>query len=221
MFPNVNGKHGAEAPLDRRVLVWCGHDLQPSAFRYKPRVSGTENRQRGLSECFPETVIAAEPAADRLRKASRRRPFRGFSHAAEKEAVVEYSARIIPDGCLQFLRHSRSAADQLLQRQLLKLRMVFQHSVQIVDIRLQMPVVVKFHRFGVNERFQCVIGIRQRQVYKRISFTGQSITPQKVISAKYMRRLLSAFHRSLPFAAERSRMRIVQRLFPRNVHLAS
>ncbi|CNT86129.1 Uncharacterised protein [Salmonella enterica subsp. enterica serovar Bovismorbificans] len=57
--------------------------------------------------------------------------------------------------------HLIQFSNQFFNRQVSKLRQVFQRRVSVVDIGLMVFGVVNLHRLLIEVRFQCIISVRQ------------------------------------------------------------
>lgn len=137
-------------------------------FPDKPGISGTEYGERGFLEERFEVFRTSEPAGhfpeeDRSRTGSRR-----FLHAVKIEAVAEYPSGVVADRILQTAGKSAPDGQQFFQGKTLQGGILFQYLVEIIDIRLQMPVVMQMHGLFIDERLQSVVSVWQRCVDKRI-----------------------------------------------------
>ena len=54
-------------------------------------------------------------------------------------------------------------ASKLLNRKLLKIRLIFERFVEVGDVSAVVLVVVDLHRLCVNVRLECIEGVRERR----------------------------------------------------------
>ena len=102
------------------------------------------------------------------------------------EPVIIYASRIVLKRRLKMAGESAPHGEQLFQRTVLQRRMLLQKTIQVVNVCLEMPVMVKMHCFFIDKRFECIIGVRQGSVDKRII----------VVHDKFLKFFLTVYERT-------------------------
>src|SRR5262249_35818520 len=94
--------------------------------------------------------------------------------------MVEVPAAAVADDGADVVRDAVQVAEERLDAPVAELGVLLDRTVQVVDVRRVVPVVVDLHRLGVDVRFDRVEGVGQRGQYKGHSETplnGENRTP--------------------------------------------
>ena len=158
MFPDVESENRCFTFAQGRVLVGCRHDFQFFIMDDEPGPTGTETGSCRLCEKFFKVFFAAEGLYDGFLYGSVQltavRP-----HDLPKEAVVGMTAAVVSDGAANVFGNSRQVRNEFFRRFVEEFRVLFNGTVQIVDVSLMVLVVVIVHRFFVNVRLESVVSI--------------------------------------------------------------
>ena len=158
MFPDIESENRCFTFAQGRVLVGSRHDFQFFIMDDEPGPAGAETGSCRLCKKFFEIFFAAEGFSDGfLYGAVQVAAVR--THDLPKEAVVGMTAAVVSDGAANVFGNSRQVRNEFFRRFVEEFRVLFNGTVQIVDVSLMVLVVVIVHRFFVNVRLKSIVSI--------------------------------------------------------------
>src|SRR5947209_13526449 len=162
MLPDIVTHDWVVAIHQRAILISRRNDLElATLIKDEPRPAGAETLRASIVERCLESVEGAEGGIDRACQIASRCAARVGSHNLPEHAVVGMTTAIVAHSRADTLRHIIDMAHQLINIHRGKLRLVFECSVQVVDIRSMMLVVMQLHRLGVDVGLERVVAIRE------------------------------------------------------------
>ena len=171
MLPDINVQKRKHIHRPGGVLICRCYDLRISkGIDHEPGISGAEDGKCGFRKLLLKSLIVVKDRVQIGLKGKWRLSGAGILQIHKIKNVVIHTACIVTDTGLYFGRQRVNTDQQLLKGQRLVLRILRQNIIQLINIGLQVPVVVKAHGLCVDIRFHPVIFIGQRWIYKRIFF---------------------------------------------------
>ena len=118
---------------------------------------------RRLIELRLEIGEAAECGLDGVSEFAAGFAAAALLHDLPEHGMVHVAAAVVADGGANLFRNFVDLREQFLDGKFLKVGMAFERFVEVCDVRGMVFVVMDFHCFRVNVRFECVERIRQRR----------------------------------------------------------
>ena len=118
-------------------------------------------------ETFNKSIIAAEFSIDSLFQRAFQLRHIWFCHDIPEHSVVLVTATVV-DNCLtDIFWHISDIAEDTVYTAISKIRIFCDSSVQIINIRLMVLIMVQFHCFCVDNRLKIIISIWQWCEFER------------------------------------------------------
>jgi hypothetical protein len=155
MLPDITGHQWGFAITQWILSIRCGFNAQIARrIFHQPGPSGAKLSGCSSAKLFLEILKVAPGTVDRGRHVPRRFAATVWLHRVPVKRVIPHLCRIVEQPTW------RCRADQLFQG-FIGFRFALREVIQVRDIGLVMPAIVKIERFGRDMGLQGIFGIRE------------------------------------------------------------
>ncbi len=156
VFPNVDSEERFCAGHQGRVLVWSGFHDEFCVADGEPYPAAPEHFEACCDELFFEGLLGFEMGFDVFEECSGG-GWAAFFEALPEERMVCVAAALVAEIVADVVGLSVELGEQSIEGFGGEVRMFCERLVEFCDVRGVMFIVMDFHRFRVDERFEGVV----------------------------------------------------------------